>query len=257
MKYLFLDCFASFSPCILAGGLLDMLKNEKSLKTLCERLGFTEIFIGEEKRCGMEANFVRLEYETKKATLNTDELFKICEKLSGENHIKEKLIKYVNIMAEAKSIEPKSAVFDAKKATDALIFTAYALDSISGLKAEKIWVSKVFLPSADMCSQTQAQKISNSMYILKKHNISYTTTPINTPFLSEEDASLLAILDASCKEGVRGNIIKIGYGAGEDDIKEMPNILRVVYGDDNNEDLLFTGAAEINDLFSDIQTAEA
>ena len=255
MKYLFLDSFASFSPCILAGALMDITKNKDALKKLCAPLFDAEIFAWEEKRCGMEALFAQLAYDIQKNEINCDYLFSVCKKLDVSEKVRGSLDKYVKTITEAKSINPEDALFDAKKSVDDLIFTAYSLETLKDLKAEKIWVSKVLLSSPDVCSPKQSEKIFNAMYILKKHNISPTLLPIDAPFLSEEGAALLSVLDASLKGSVSGSIIKTGYGAGKEDIKEMPNILRAVYGEEGEFDLLTEAEMQIDNLF--LNTVEA
>ncbi len=257
MKYLFLDTFASFSPCILAGSIMDIAKNKDALKKLCHPLFDSEIFVCEEKRCGMEAIFVRLGYDIQKKVINGDYLFDMCQKLDVSEKVREKLEQYVVIITEAKSINPKDALFDAKPSLDALIFTAYSLETIKELKAEKIWVSKVILSSPDVCSPKRSEIIFNAMYILKKHNICPTLLPIDETFLSEEGAALLSVLGASTACSASGSIIKTGYGAGEDDIPQMPNILRAVYGEKGEFDLLFEAEMQIDNEFFNFNTAEA
>lgn len=257
MKYLFFDSFASFSPCIVAGALMDIAKNKDALKKLCAPLFDAEIFAREEKRCGMEALFVGLGYEIQKKVINQDYLLNMCQKLDVGEKVRKSLMQYVEIITEAKSINPKEALFDAKKSLDALIFTAYSLETLRELKAEKIWVSKVLLSSPEVCSPNRSEKIFNAMYILKKHNISPTLLPIDAPFLSEEGAALLKVLDASLKCSASGSIIKTGYGAGKEDIKEMPNILRAVYGEEGEFDLLFEAEMQIDNAFFNFNTAEA
>lgn len=255
MKYLFLDSFASFSPCIMAGALMDIAKNKDALKKLCAPLFDAEVFACEEKRCGMEALFVRLGYDIQKKVINRDSLFSMCQKLDVGERVRESLEQYVEIITEAKSINPNDALFDAKKSLDALIFAAYSLETLRELKAEKIWVSKVLLSSPDVCSPERAEKNFNAMYILKKHNICPTHLPIDAPFLSEEGAALLAVLNVSLKGCAAGSIIKTGYGAGEDDIAEMPNILRAVYGEEGEYDSLFEAEMQIDNVF--LNTVEA
>ena len=195
--------------------------------------------------------------EIQNEIINADYLFDMCKRLDISINTKDILNKYISITAEAKSIDPKNALFDAKSATDALIFSAYALETICDMKAEKVWVSRVLLSSPEVCSASQAQKNSNSMYILKKYNLCPTLTPVDAPFLSEEGAALMAVLDASCKSSVTPNIIKIGYGAGEDEICEMPNILRAVYGEEGEGDMLFEAETEFGELFSNLNAMEA
>ena len=82
MKYLFLDSFAFLSPSMLASALYDMTKNKDVLKKLCVGISDAEIFDSEVKRCGMEATFLQLCYETEKEEITKSELDAICEKLT-------------------------------------------------------------------------------------------------------------------------------------------------------------------------------
>ena len=253
MKYLFLDCFLFLSPKTLASALCDMTKNKEKLKKLCASLKNSHITFSEEKRCGMEAAYISLDYELQTEEITQKNLYALAEKLNVSENTKEKLLKYISYASEAKSIEPDKALFEAKSATDSLIFTAYALEIIKELKTEAIYVSKVPIPSPDISTQAMSQKISNALYILKKYGISPSHTPIDAPSLSEEWAALTAVLEPIQKSSKPGNIISTGYGAGEDNIDDMPNILRAVYGEDREDDILFEAeeALKLNFDFAD------
>jgi hypothetical protein len=119
------------------------------------------------------------------------------------------------------------------------------LETVFSLNAEKVYASKILIPSADMNLHKISEKISNSTYIFKKHNITPAATQFQAPSFSEEWAAMCAVLDISQKSSNTGNIIKIGYGAGEDDIYEVPNILRAVYGEEDG-DILFEAESAIS-----------
>ena len=249
MKYLFLDSFAYISPCMLASALYDMTKNKDRLERLCTIFEGASVTAREEKRCGMEAEFLQLDYQVQSTHVKTHDLMNLCEKLDTNEKTKEKLKEYITIDAEAISMDPSDALFESKAAFDSLVFVAYIFETISSLGVGTVYVPEVIVPSAEFSSPAMSQKVSNAIYIFKKHGISPVSSHICAPSFSQGWAAMCVCLGISPKVSHTGSIIKIGYGAGEDNIDDVPNILRAVYGEEGEEDMLFEAEMALNPSF--------
>ncbi len=247
MKHLYFDIFASFSPVMAASSVVDMLKSEDEFKAFSLLFGGYDSDIKEVRRQSMEATLVTFcPFEEK--TFKYGELISLCEGLSLSQGVKDKLCLFIKILSEAKAFDVQDAEFKANEILPNLISSAYVFKKTEELDTQKVYVPRVFtretLPMLEM---------SECEYIVKKYGIKTECTGIDVPLFSKYGAAFLSVCRPEFSLPPSPLPIKIGYGAGEDDIKEVPNILRTVYGESDEEEKLFMGGAEFEEIFHAVE----
>ncbi len=247
MKYFYFDIFASFSPVMAASSVVDMLKSEDEFKTFSSLFTNSGADIKEVRRQSMEATLVSFSPCGEK-TFKYDELISLCNSLSLSQDVKEKLCLFIKILSEAKAFDVHDAEFKANEILPHLISSAYVFSKMEELGAQKVYVPRVFTREA-----FPMLEMSECGYIVKKYGIKTECTDIDAPLFSEYGAAFLSVCRPEFSLPASLLPIKIGYGAGEDDIKEVPNILRTVYGESDEEEKLFMGGAEFEEIFRGVE----
>lgn len=258
MKYLYFDCFAGFTPAMAAGALLDMTSDEETIKKIIRSKKGVHFLRSDVKRCAMEAVMFGIDVTDCGKVLKKDELIADCDGFDISDGAKQQLAEFVAKKAEARAINPDDAQFSYDDELPSLVAAAYVFEKIAHLKAEKVTVSSVLYSDATNFSGTQFSPVTRSetMYICKKHSIPLTPSPITSELICEGGAALLGVLGAAFAASPAGNIIKIGYGAGKEDFADIPNLVRTVYGEEDEDAMLFEAKSAFEDVFAEFAAME-
>lgn len=238
--YLYFDCFAGFDIFTALGAVLDMTKETAECDALCKKLfPGCVLFHKEVTRSSMEA--LRAEISAKSGeTFSYGELLEYIDSSQAEPYLKEKLCSFVKIIASARCISFEDAKFDMKSFAPMLCGAAYIFSVIKKEKIKNVWVSKPLCSNAFEFTSNGFESVTKpeTFYILKKYKIDTSSTDLPMELLTEDGAALLACLDAKNTGFSFVNIVKTGYGAADKDSNEIINILRIVIGSDDEEDIL-------------------
>lgn len=232
MKYLYLDCFAGFDPLMLLGALVDMGQDVKKLQKSFP--GSLTLSAQKVKRMGMDSTLVKGESNYPSVLAKKQEITELSEYICITDSHRELLGKYISIRSSAASLDDDSAVFDKKAEAETLSYLLAVSDAIKELGAKKIYVSTIF--SSELSGLFGSYTGGDTAYISKKYGLKIRPAKENSEIFAPGGAAFLASLGAEHKEGfVPQGIIKIGYGAGSEELEGLPNILRIVLGEEGQE----------------------
>lgn len=238
--YLFFDCFSGFDIFMALGALLDMTKEPDKMQTVCENLVPKATLSHKEvKRASMEAQRAEIEAGFDK-TFNLSELMQYIESASVESCIKENLCSFSKIIASARSVCPEDALFDMNTFSSVICAAACIFSIVQSEKIKNVWITKPLCSNSFIFTSNGFECITKpeTVYILKKYKIETAPTDFPKELFTEDGAALLASLNAKNTTHSFGNILKIGYGAGDSDPEGLINILRAVVGNDDETDIL-------------------
>lgn len=257
MKYVFFDCFAGFTAPMAAAALADMTAGGELFSKIAASLPNLGGKICEVKRCSMEAAFAEFSLNCQSEKITSDEILLLCSQAAVGKYAHSQLERFYAVRAEARSIKPADAVFDLATELPIIASAAFVFETLFSLEAEKIYVSKILCSNAHRLGENGFSPFTTAetVYTCKKHKLDTSASPIEAELTTEDGAALLASLGATIKASPLGNIIKIGYGAGEKDFANTPNILRGVWGDEDEGAIVFE--AELANLFTEFATMEA
>ncbi|MBQ4630269.1 MAG: DUF111 family protein [Clostridia bacterium] len=255
--YLYFDCFAGLDVFMTLGAIVNMTKDFDSAEKVCQKIyPAAKLAINPCIRAGMEADRASVEacFEGEKTR---DDLLEFINALELSAFVLEHLCKYTGIKADARSVNPNDAVFDMSKEMPILCAAAAIFDAVEKMKVKNVLCSRILCSKSFTLTENGFEKVTNAetLYISKKHSLPVFETECQRELLCESGAALLGALGAKKAEYTPGNASKIGYGAGDEDILQIINILRLVLGNDDEEDLLqFEMQLELSELQTASQT---
>ncbi|MBQ4528097.1 MAG: DUF111 family protein [Clostridia bacterium] len=255
--YLYFDCFAGLDVFMALGAVLNLTNKKTDAESVCKAIcSDAELSLSQVKRSSMEAYRAEIKTSLDKK-YKTDEILELIEQSHLDQNVKEKLRIYVKIIADARSVNPNDAVFDMSKEMPILCAAAAIFDAVEKMKVKNVLCSRILCSKSFTLTENGFEKVTNAetLYISKKHSLPVFETECQRELLCESGAALLGALGAKKAEYTPGNASKIGYGAGDEDILQIINILRLVLGNDDEEDLLqFEMQLELSELQTASQT---
>jgi len=258
MKYLYFDCFAGFDVFMALGAVADMLGCKNETCEIIRRLDSSAgVSFEEVKRAGMESCLAKVTVTSDSPEVTLSYLTEKIASLEVCDSTKQTLDKFVKIKAEARAVTPE----DAKFALGCELCEIYAVGAICELLAkqnvDKVYCSGVRYADGAIFTDDGFESATSpeTGYIARKYNISTLPYFTEKEIFTQGGAALLGAMGVLfCN--ISGTVCKIGYGAGEHELEDAPNILRAVLGDEGEregisfeaESLSFDFSAEISVL---------
>jgi pyridinium-3,5-bisthiocarboxylic acid mononucleotide nickel chelatase len=249
-KIVSIDCqTAGVSGDMFLGTLLDLGANPKRLIAALKllenpELGYknVEIKIEQTKRKEFRATKVDVTAQTQNKK-NGSELIEIVEKLSLKTSLSEKAIEFasnviktlVNAEASIHGNDLSNAHLHEVGLVDTpaeIVGTALCLDDL-GLFEAKIYSTPVAVGGGSLkfSHGTVSNPAPATLSILQQNHFQFKGGPIETELTTPTGAAILVNLVDEVNRFYPNMIpLKVGYGAGNKDFEEMPNVLRVTIG---------------------------
>ena len=252
MKYLYIDCFSGFEPMMLLGALADIGSGKEALQK--SFLPGVCLSVQSVKRMGMEAVLATADSKYPPSPIGKKETMELSEYICTTDSHRELLKKYISIRSSAASPDEESAVFDKKEESVNLSALASVFDAAKNLGIEKIYVSTIF--ASKLSGLFDSYTKEDTLCISKKYGLKTRPAKEECEIFTPSGAALLASLGAEHKEGfIPPGIIKIGYGAGKSELENLPNILRLVMGEESEGDALVSEKAFFESFFDAFSVA--
>jgi uncharacterized protein (TIGR00299 family) protein len=263
MKIAYFDAFSGISGDMTIAAFLNAGLDENEFLTELSKLklsGF-EIEIKKVIRNGITATkFEVIVKEKQKEHRHLSDIFEIIDASDLSEFVKQTSKKiFTNIaQAEAKihNTTVKEVHFHEVGAIDSIIDIVGTAICIEKFKIEKIFASKIPLGSGSF-TQTQHGKMPipspATLELLK--NFPVTLTDIPFELTTPTGASIIATLAEYGLEKETIKINSVGYGAGNFDIQNQPDLLRIIIGEipqKFNEEKLLLVETNIDDMNPEI-----
>jgi len=262
MKIAYLDCFSGISGDMLLGALLDCGLPGKLLKQELAGLSLDsyKIRISTEQRMQITGCRVAVSSPPKKHQhRNFAEIKRIITKSHLNQRVKELSINVFQKLARVESrIHQKKILkvpFHEVGSIDSIIDIVGTAIGIDYLKLDEVYASPVPLSSGFTTCQHGVIPLPApaTMELLK--GVPVCGTSLKTELVTPTGAALLTSLTNHYGPMPPMKITKIGYGVGSTQLKDRPNLLRVVVGERTNDqeaDQVVIMEANIDDMIPEI-----
>lgn len=262
MKIAYLDCFSGISGDMLLGALLDLGLPRKLLKQQLEDLplGAYKIKILSRERMQITGCQVEVSLPQKKHHhRNFAEIERIITKSHLSKRVKELSIKVFQKLARVESKIHQKKIsqihFHEVGAIDSIIDIVGTAIGIDYLKLDEVYASPVPLGSGFTTCQHGVIPLPAPATIELLKGVPVCGTPLKTELVTPTGAALLTSLTRQYGPMPPMKITKTGYGVGSTQLKDRPNVLRLVLGERTNSpeaDQVVILEANIDDMIPEI-----
>ena len=237
MKYIYFDCYAGFDVQMALGSLIDMSENKDLAKKAGAAVfGEVTLFTQEVKRQSMEALLAYFDFPYP----DEQDIGEFIEKSELSEEIKTKLRLWNKVKSDGRKHNFIEEIRE-------LACCAACLELIDSIGADEVYVSAIYqgAPGGNAPSD-------HTRLLCKMADILTYPAPCEKEILTPGGAALLYVLGAKHMGPGAHDVIKSGYGAGEE-ILSMPNIVRCIFAGKNDlEELNLNFEALISDMCAEI-----
>jgi uncharacterized protein (TIGR00299 family) protein len=241
MKIAYFDCFSGISGDMCLGAFVDTGLDIGKIQIALRKLAIKDWRLASKKvtRCGISSTKVDVilpdDKEPGKTGRKWRDIQKIIHSSRFSSPIKKKGLEIFRRLFEAEAKvhgEPfEEAHLHELGAVDCLVDIFGVLIGIELLKIEKVYVSKVNLGSGTVITSHGVLPVPAPATSELLKGFSVYSSDIPFELATPTGAAILNGLEAECAPMPLMNIDKIGYGAGNRDIPDMPNVLRLITGE--------------------------
>lgn len=228
MKYIYFDCYAGFDVKMALGSLIDMTKDtESAIKIARAITPDVYLYTEETRRQSMEATLAFFEFGTPEER-NAAE---VIESLCFDEDIKLKLKLWLKLKSDGKKKREYSDVIE-------LIYCAACLNIIKNLDVKDVFVSSIYQGSGAIATEKSITVIPSphTELLCKMAGLHTAPVSIEKEILTPGGIMLLYVLGAKHMPPKAHNVIKSGYGAGDEQLS-VPNITRCILAQDGEDEL--------------------
>jgi len=262
MKIAYLDCFSGISGDMFLGALLDLGLPRKLLMQQLQHLslGSYKIKITSQQRMQIAGCRVEVSLPKKKHQHRTfTEIKQIIKKSQLNQKVKELSIKVFQKLASAESKIHQENIskihFHEVGATDSIIDIVGTAIGIDYLKPDKVYASPVPLGSGFTNCQHGIIPLPAPATIELLRGVPVFGTSIKTELVTPTGAALLTSLTNHYGPMPPMKITMIGYGVGSTNLKDRPNMLRLIIGEgaeDQEAERVVILEANIDDMIPEL-----
>ena len=235
MKIAYFDCFSGIAGDMILGALLDAGLELNALKKELKKLPLSgyEIEVKKVKKHEIIGTKFEIKTQKEKKHRNLEDVFKIIDKSSLDKKIKDNSKRIFQKLAEAESfvhgVKINRIHFHEVGAVDAIIDIVGAVVALSLLRIDKVYSSPLPLSRGFVKFSHGKFPVPAPATLELCKNVPVRHTDIEGELVTPTGAAIITTL-AEFSPRLDFKIEKIGYGAGSMDLKEIPNLLRVMIG---------------------------
>jgi uncharacterized protein (TIGR00299 family) protein len=235
MKIAYFDCFSGIAGDMILGALLDAGLKLDTLKRELRKLPLRgyEIKVFKTKKMGIKGTKFEVKVSKEKTHRNLKDIFKIIDKSSLDEKIKEDSKKIFKRLADAEAlvhgVDIDKIHFHEVGGVDAIIDIVGAVVGLDILKVDKIYSSSLPLGKGFIRFSHGKFPVPAPATLELCKNIPVRFPDIEGELVTPTGAAIITTL-AEFSPRLDFKVEKVGYGAGSMDLKEIPNLLRVIIG---------------------------
>ncbi len=237
-KVLWLHCFSGISGDMLLGGLVDSGVDIEKVESELKKLPFSgwELSAGKVMRGGIAATSIDITVDDPATVRSYADIVNMITASSLSPRVRERSLACFHTLAEAESVIHRNDVdsthFHEVGGHDAIIDIVGTMVAVELLGTERVFSSSVALGSGGTLASAHGNLPNPApavLRLLEKVPVYWRSLPyeLTTP----TGAAILRTLVDSYGQTPPMNIAASGYGAGDRDIEELPNLLQVVVGE--------------------------
>ncbi len=232
----YFDCLAGASGDMILGALVDAGVPLEYLRQTVAALQIPDMNLSVTKvqRNGISAAKVQVNFPPEKKHRHLHHIKALIEAAALSQEIKQNAIQIFDRLAAAEAkvhdTTPEKIHFHEVGAVDAIADVVCAVAGLHYLKLDRIFVSKISLGGGTVLCEHGVMPVPAPATAELLRGFPSHFGPVDFELLTPTGAAILTTL-AQPYDAVDFDIHKIGYGAGERELQNLPNILRLFVGE--------------------------
>ena len=236
-KILYFDCVSGISGDMCLAALIDLGVGidviEDGLKGLA--LDGYSLSAGREKRSGIEGTRFKVALEGDSPERSYADIRRLIIESALAEEVKELSLEIFGIIAEAEGkihgVAPEDVRFHEIGAVDSIVDVVGAAIAIKSLDIDAVYSSSIPLGTGfvETAHGTMPVPAPATMEILK--GVEIKESRVEAELTTPTGAAIIKALSKGSRPVPAMSVSEIGYGIGSGDFKEVPNILRLFFGE--------------------------
>src|SRR5207249_7141840 len=237
----YLDCAAGISGDMLLGALIDVGWPEESLRDVVARLRIGEVQLVTERvnKHGISATQVNVISSPQQPHRGFNDLVSIILQADFPAAIEERAIAAVTLLAEAESTVHNLPVekihFHEVGAVDTIVDIVGALVGMQGLNVSEIYSSAMPWSRGTVKTEHGVLPVPPPAVAMLLRDVPVIGIDIDGETVTPTGATLARTLARQFGQMPAMTVSRIGYGAGQRDWPDRPNVLRLIIGQGIND----------------------
>jgi uncharacterized protein (TIGR00299 family) protein len=243
MKIVYFDCFSGVSGDMILGALIDAGFNQKELSKELKRLGINNYELSSKKVLRSAITGTKFDVSINESAINDEhhkrrtlkDISRLINESTLSDSVKRDSIKIFENLAHAEAkvhnTLPEDVHFHEVGAVDSIVDIVGAVIAFDSLKIEKIYFSPIRTGTGFVkCHHGQFPgPAPATIEILKGFHV--VNTNLQRELTTPTGAAILTTLGVNVEICPEIYLQQIGYGAGSQEISQIPNLLRVMIGE--------------------------
>jgi len=238
LRIAYFDCFSGISGDMCLGALVSAGHDPATLVSLPERLGLegVEVRVGQARRGPFEATRVEVEVaEARQPHRHMHHIEKILDAARIAPEVRTRALEAFRRLAVAEAevhgSTPEKVHFHEVGAADALVDIVGTFEGLAALGIERCWSSVLRLGRGEVNSQHGLIPVPAPATTLLLRGVPVEITTVNFELVTPTGAALAVTAVADWGAPPPFRLERIGTGAGGRDLRERPNVLRMLVGE--------------------------
>ncbi len=235
----YFDCFAGISGDITLGALIDLGVPVDWLKDRLHHLSLTnfELRVKTVQRSGVHAKMVNVAVREDDSSRNFSQICRLIENSRFSDAVKSTSLQIFRKLAEAKAqihnCRLDDVYYHEVGGIDAVVDIVGMALGIEYLAIQKILASPIPLGRGFVTSQHGNLPVPAPVTLAILKNVPVYGTSIPYELVTPTGAAIISATASEFGEIPDIMVNKIGYGAGQRDLKERPDLLRIILATDS------------------------
>ncbi len=240
MRVAYLDCPAGISGDMLLGALIDAGWAEQNLRQLIARLklGDVQLKVDRVSKCGIAATQVNILSSSHQPHRGLQDLSAIVMQGDLSQSIQQRAIAALQLLAEAESqvhgVPIDRIHFHEVGAVDTIVDIVGALVGFSELQIEEVHTSALPWSRGAVKTEHGVLPVPPPAVALLLRDIPVVGVDIEGETVTPTGATLARTLSRQFGTMPAMKVERVGYGAGQRDWPDRPNVLRLMIGESND-----------------------
>lgn len=236
MRIAYFDCFAGISGDMILGALLDAGLELDSLRQELAKISLSgwKIHARREERGGISGTRVEVGVADGQGERALPEVLEILTRSALDDEVVKQAKAVFSRLAEAEAkvhgIQPSQVHFHEVGATDALIDVVGAVVGLKLLGVREVFASSVRLGRGFLQCRHGTLPVPAPATVELLRDIPLQMSDIEAELVTPTGAAVISTLARAFQNSPSLRIERIGYGVGQRELKQMPNLLRIFIG---------------------------
>jgi uncharacterized protein (TIGR00299 family) protein len=237
VKIAYFDCFSGISGDMTLAALVSAGWDADALRDLPRRLGLSgvSIAITETRRGPFVATQVTVDVAERQPHRHLAHVREILDAAEVDSTVRARAVQVFTRLAEAEAEVHGSTVervhFHEVGAADALVDVVGAMEGLHALQVDEVYASPLRLGRGAVRSDHGLIPIPAPATALLLRGAPVEMPDIEAELVTPTGAALITTLVRHWQQPPGFHLERVGVGAGQRDLKEQPNVLRVLLGE--------------------------